>query len=57
MEYSLTDTIDLFNNLDRLVDGKQVSTYSRSRVSASCFAFALDTGRGINILLDHQSVH
>lgn len=57
MEYSLTDTIDLFNNLDRLVDGKQVSTDSRSRVSASCFAFALDTGRGINILLDHQSVH
>lgn len=55
MEYSLTDTIDLFNNLDRLVDGKQVSTDSRSRVSASCFAFALDTGRGINILLDHQS--
>jgi hypothetical protein len=55
MEYSLTDTINLLNNLDRLVDGKLVSTDSRSRVSASCFAFALDTGKGINILLDHQS--
>ncbi len=55
MEYSLTDTINLLNKLDRLVDGKPVSTNNRSMISASSFAFALDTGRGINILLDQQS--
>ena len=52
MASKLIKTINLFNKLDRLVDGTSLPTDEKTLLAASSFAFALDTGRGINILLD-----
>ena len=53
MKNNLIKTINLFNKLDRLVDTTSLPTDERTFLAASSFAFSLDTGRGINILLDN----